>query len=130
MKIRELAISGAFEVTPQIFRDDRGAFLEWFRTDRFATHTGHPLTLAQANCSISRRGTLRGVHFSDVPPGQAIVGDFGLLNVGMRETANVLATDAGAELFDHNLVKARAELRCAVMVTVPSAFAVADLTAA
>jgi dTDP-4-dehydrorhamnose 3,5-epimerase len=26
---------------------------------------------AQANCSVSRRGVIRGIHFSDVPPGQA-----------------------------------------------------------
>jgi dTDP-4-dehydrorhamnose 3,5-epimerase len=27
--------------------------------------------MRQANCSVSRRGSLRGVHFADVPPGQA-----------------------------------------------------------
>jgi dTDP-4-dehydrorhamnose 3,5-epimerase len=32
---------------------------------------GHRLGLAQANHSVSSRGTLRGVHFADVPPGQA-----------------------------------------------------------
>jgi dTDP-4-dehydrorhamnose 3,5-epimerase len=31
----------------------------------------HPLTVKQANHSVSSRGTLRGVHFADVPPGQA-----------------------------------------------------------
>jgi dTDP-4-dehydrorhamnose 3,5-epimerase len=29
------------------------------------------MTLAQANLSVSKAGTLRGVHFADVPPGQA-----------------------------------------------------------
>ncbi|GAA3124759.1 hypothetical protein GCM10020001_052020 [Nonomuraea salmonea] len=29
------------------------------------------MDLAQVNCSVSRRGVLRGVHFADVPPGQA-----------------------------------------------------------
>jgi dTDP-4-dehydrorhamnose 3,5-epimerase len=33
--------------------------------------TGFPLAVAQANQSVSRRGTLRGVHFAAVPPGQA-----------------------------------------------------------
>lgn len=32
---------------------------------------GHRLDLVQANCSVSSRGTLRGVHFADVPPSQA-----------------------------------------------------------
>ena len=29
------------------------------------------MPVAQANCSISRRGVIRGIHFADVPPGQA-----------------------------------------------------------
>lgn len=32
---------------------------------------GHDMKLEQANCSVSARGVLRGVHFADVPPGQA-----------------------------------------------------------
>lgn len=32
---------------------------------------GHPLRLAQTNHSVSRRGTIRGIHFADTPPGQA-----------------------------------------------------------
>jgi dTDP-4-dehydrorhamnose 3,5-epimerase len=32
---------------------------------------GHPLDLAQANLSTSTRDVVRGVHFADVPPGQA-----------------------------------------------------------
>jgi dTDP-4-dehydrorhamnose 3,5-epimerase len=29
------------------------------------------MQVTQANCSISRRGVIRGIHFADVPPGQA-----------------------------------------------------------
>ena len=32
---------------------------------------GHGLDLVQANCSVSARGVLSGIHFADVPPGQA-----------------------------------------------------------
>jgi dTDP-4-dehydrorhamnose 3,5-epimerase len=71
VKIRELSIAGAFEVTPQVHGDDRGAFLEWFRADRFAEATGHRFTLAQANASVSAAGTLRGIHFAQLPPSQA-----------------------------------------------------------
>jgi dTDP-4-dehydrorhamnose 3,5-epimerase len=71
MQIRELPITGAFEVTPQVHGDERGAFLEWFRADRFAEATGHPFTLAQANASVSAAGTVRGVHFAQLPPSQA-----------------------------------------------------------
>jgi dTDP-4-dehydrorhamnose 3,5-epimerase len=71
VEIRELPIAGAFEVTPQVHGDDRGAFLEWFRADRFAEATGHRFTLAQANASVSAAGTLRGIHFAQLPPSQA-----------------------------------------------------------
>jgi len=71
MNIRELAIPGAYEVTPQQHGDARGMFLEWYRADRIAEAVGHPLRLAQGNTSVSARGVLRGIHFADVPPGQA-----------------------------------------------------------
>jgi dTDP-4-dehydrorhamnose 3,5-epimerase len=71
VQITALGISGAFEVTPEIHGDARGDFLEWFRADRLAEVIGHPFTLAQSNCSVSNAGVLRGIHFADVPPGQA-----------------------------------------------------------
>lgn len=71
MKVRELRVPGAFEFTPIQHRDGRGLFLEWFKVDRLAEAVGHRLSLAQANLSVSTAGTLRGVHFADVPPGQA-----------------------------------------------------------
>jgi dTDP-4-dehydrorhamnose 3,5-epimerase len=66
-----LGIDGAWVFTPGIHRDDRGSVLESFRGDEFAADLGYRLDLAQANCSVSRRGVIRGVHFADVPPGQA-----------------------------------------------------------
>lgn len=71
VKIRPLAIEGAFEITPQQHGDPRGLFLEWYRFDRLEEAVGHPLRLAQANLSVSARGVVRGIHFADVPPGQA-----------------------------------------------------------
>jgi dTDP-4-dehydrorhamnose 3,5-epimerase len=71
MKIRPLSIEGVFEITPAQHGDDRGRFLEWYRFDHLAEAVGHPLDLAQANLSTSAQGVVRGVHFADVPPGQA-----------------------------------------------------------
>lgn len=71
MEIAPLSIPDAFVVTPRQFGDARGTFLEWYRFDTLEAAVGHPLRLAQANCSISAAGTVRGVHFADVPPGQA-----------------------------------------------------------
>ena len=71
MEFRELAVPGAFEFTPRQFPDDRGLFLEAFKDSVFAAALGHGLTVAQVNNSVSRAGTVRGIHFADVPPGQA-----------------------------------------------------------
>ncbi|MFE5890857.1 dTDP-4-dehydrorhamnose 3,5-epimerase [Streptomyces sp. NPDC056462] len=69
--MRSLGIEGAWALEPKVFPDDRGSFHEWYRGTEFREATGYDLSLAQANCSVSRWGVLRGVHFSDVPPGQA-----------------------------------------------------------
>jgi dTDP-4-dehydrorhamnose 3,5-epimerase len=69
--MRPLSIEGAWVREPKVFPDDRGSFHEWFRGPEFRKVTGHSLDLAQANCSVSSRGTLRGIHFADVPPSQA-----------------------------------------------------------
>jgi dTDP-4-dehydrorhamnose 3,5-epimerase len=69
--VRELSVPGAFLIEPRIHSDDRGDFLEFYRFDTLSQAVGHPLDLRQGNISVSRRGTLRGVHFADVPRGQA-----------------------------------------------------------
>ena len=71
MQIRELKIPDSYEVTPKQFGDDRGVFLEWYRFDRLAEAVGHSIDLRQANTSVSKRGVVRGIHFADVPRGQA-----------------------------------------------------------
>lgn len=71
MQIRELSIPDAYEITPIQRGDDRGVFLEWYRFDRLEEAIGHPLILRQANTSVSSRGVVRGIHFADIPIGQA-----------------------------------------------------------
>jgi dTDP-4-dehydrorhamnose 3,5-epimerase len=71
MEIRELKVEGAFEVTPRQFPDGRGVFLESFRGDLLAERIGHRLDVVQTNVSVSSKGTVRGIHFADVPPSQA-----------------------------------------------------------
>ncbi|GAB2982801.1 dTDP-4-dehydrorhamnose 3,5-epimerase family protein [Frigoribacterium salinisoli] len=71
MQIRELKIPDSYEITPKQFGDDRGVFLEWYRFDRLAEVVGHSVDLRQANTSVSKRGVVRGIHFADVPLGQA-----------------------------------------------------------
>src|SRR3984885_4705878 len=62
--MKALDVDGAWLFTPQIHGDRRGSFLEWFRDAEFSADVGHSMDLAQANCSGSRRGGGRGIHFS------------------------------------------------------------------
>jgi len=71
MELAPTKVPGAWAVTPKQHGDDRGLFLEWYKASAFAPVTGHPLTVAQANNSVSRRDVLRGIHYALVPPGQA-----------------------------------------------------------
>jgi len=71
MQVDELKVPGSWVFTPKQWPDPRGVFLEWFKAPAFRDAVGHDLSVKQANHSISSKGTLRGVHFADVPVGQA-----------------------------------------------------------
>lgn len=71
MQVEPLAIEGLWEITPLQRPDDRGVFLEAFKADVLSEAIGHPFTLKQMNVSVSSAGTVRGIHFADVPLGQA-----------------------------------------------------------
>ena len=71
MKVRELKIPGAWEITPAVHGDSRGLFYEWLTDREFSAVTGHRLDVRQANCSVSSAGVLRGLHFAQLPPSQA-----------------------------------------------------------
>jgi dTDP-4-dehydrorhamnose 3,5-epimerase len=66
-----LSIEGAWAYTPRIFADNRGSLAEAYRIGEFAADLGYPLDLRQVNWSVSRQGVVRGIHFTEVPPGQA-----------------------------------------------------------
>jgi dTDP-4-dehydrorhamnose 3,5-epimerase len=71
VEARELAVPGAWEITPKQHTDDRGVFFEWFTDAGFRAFARHRLELRQANCSVSAAGVLRGLHFAQLPPSQA-----------------------------------------------------------
>ena len=71
MESRRLEIDGAWLFTPTLRQDDRGVFLEAFKSSIFTATTGRTFDLKQMNTSVSKSGTIRGIHFADVPPGQA-----------------------------------------------------------
>lgn len=71
MRITPLDVPGAWLCRPKVFPDDRGSFREWFRADLLTAATGRRFEVVQANHSVSARNVVRGVHYADVPPGQA-----------------------------------------------------------
>jgi NDP-hexose 3,5-(Or5-) epimerase len=71
MHIEKLAVEGSFLVSPTLHKDDRGLFFEGLRTDLLEDLRGETFHPVQMNISTSREGTLRGIHASTAPLGQA-----------------------------------------------------------
>ncbi len=67
MRFEELAFNGVYLIKPEPVTDQRGFFARTFCTEEFAAHGLLP-GVAQASISFnSRRGTVRGMHFSVAP---------------------------------------------------------------
>ena len=66
-----LSIEGAWLYTPRSTGRPGRASSSGSGAAEFAGDLGYRLDVAQVNCSVSRRGVIRGIHFADVPPGQA-----------------------------------------------------------
>lgn len=64
MKVRELAVPGALEFTPDGRPDHRGMFVELLRREWWAESLGRDLAVAQVNCTVNRRNVVRGIHFT------------------------------------------------------------------
>jgi dTDP-4-dehydrorhamnose 3,5-epimerase len=62
MQFTPLEIQDVVLITPRVFEDERGFFLETFREDRFVA-AGITAKFVQDNHSASSRGVLRGLHY-------------------------------------------------------------------
>ena len=71
MKLTPLGIDGAWLAESPVWSDDRGFFREWFKSEDVKAATGRDFGIEQANISLSSAGTLRGIHYSLAPRGQA-----------------------------------------------------------
>ena len=71
MELTRLGIDGVWLAESQVWSDDRGFFREWFKSADIKSVTGRTFEIEQANISLSSRGTLRGIHYSIAPQGQA-----------------------------------------------------------
>jgi dTDP-4-dehydrorhamnose 3,5-epimerase len=131
VEIIPLSIAGAFEIKNVVYPDARGEFVEWFRADTIKSTTRIDFSTMQANLSLSQRGTLRGIHFADVPPGQAkyvmcptgSIHDYvvdirvGSPTFGTWEAVNISAQDRNAILLDVGLGHAFVALEEGTTVT-------------
>ncbi|WP_298492558.1 dTDP-4-dehydrorhamnose 3,5-epimerase [uncultured Algibacter sp.] len=71
MKVEETYLKGCFVITPKVFNDERGYFLETFNQKVFSKETGIKTNFVQDNLSKSSKGVLRGLHFQEGDSAQA-----------------------------------------------------------
>ena len=67
MEYQPLAIPDIVLLTPKVFGDERGFFMETFRHEEFVKHCGN-YTFVQDNHSSSGKGILRGLHYQHKQP--------------------------------------------------------------
>lgn len=70
MNIQNTAIDGVKIITPTLFGDERGFFVESYEKARYEEMTGADLSFVQDNISKSKKGVLRGLHFQSEPHAQ------------------------------------------------------------
>ena len=71
MQFTPMAIQGAWVHTPVRHEDNRGHFEEQFKLSAIEAQLGRTFTVKQVNQSVSAKGVIRGIHFTDSPEGQA-----------------------------------------------------------
>jgi len=106
VKVRETSLPGVLILEPQVFKDERGFFLETFSAKRLAG-SGIPENFAQDNHSRSTRNVVRGLHYQlKHPQGKLIHAARGRIfdvAVDIRRGSPTFAKWFGVELNDENL---------------------------
>jgi len=62
LQVEDTALEGVKIITPRLFEDERGFFMETFSTRSFSA-AGLPTEFVQDNHSYSKKGVLRGLHY-------------------------------------------------------------------
>ncbi len=63
MNIVETNLKGCFVIEPNVYLDRRGSFYESYNKLKLEKKLGKEINFVQDNCSISKKGVLRGLHF-------------------------------------------------------------------
>lgn len=105
MNVEPQSIPEVLLITPKVFGDARGFFLETFAAQRYR-EAGIAFDFVQDNCSRSRRGTLRGLHFQEPQPQGKLVwvprGAVFDVAVDIRVGSPTFGKWVGAELSESN----------------------------
>ena len=73
MQVEETSLPGVFILSPKVFGDARGFFMESFNQKAFEEATGCKREFVQDNPSRSRQGVLRGIHYQlEQPQGKLV----------------------------------------------------------
>lgn len=70
MQVKETGFDGLVELIPDIFHDNRGWFLEFYKESTLR-EVGIDMHFPQENLSFSQKGVIRGLHFQRAPHAQA-----------------------------------------------------------
>jgi dTDP-4-dehydrorhamnose 3,5-epimerase len=111
MQVERLPLDGPLLLTPKVFGDDRGYFLESWNRRSFAEALGIPeaevASFVQDNQSRSSRGVLRGLHYQVAPEAQAklvrcVAGEIFDVAVDLRRNSTSFGQWTGARLSGTN----------------------------
>ena len=105
MLVEQTKLDGVLLVTPQVFGDDRGFFMETYNRDK-AVELGLPAEFVQDNHSKSSKGVLRGLHYQS-PTWQGklvrvVQGEIFDVAVDIRDNSKTFGQWVGYYLIDDN----------------------------
>lgn len=106
MKIEPTSTPGALVLTPRVFNDERGTFVETFNQKLFGSMIGQDFNFVQDNQSISKKGVLRGLHLQSRKPQGKLVrviqGEIYDVFVDCRPTSASFGKYSGFSLTDES----------------------------
>lgn len=105
MNVETTAIYDVLILTPRVFEDERGFFMETYQTEAFSA-LGIDVSFVQDNHSRSRQGVLRGLHYQVRQPQgklvRAILGEIFDVAVDIRRFSPTFGKWIGVRLSAEN----------------------------
>ena len=106
-EFKRLEIQDVILITPKVFEDERGFFMETYKKEDFEEKAGIKGEFIQDNHSKSKRGVLRGLHFQREPYAQAkivrcIRGEIYDVAVDLRKNSPTFGNYVGVNLSEDN----------------------------